>query len=209
MIAPLRTDCLQHDLQFDPEQFLAMLPQIRRQASIAFRHRNAEARDELIEEVIVNAYQAWVRLVRHGKAAVAFPTPLAQYAIRQVRAGRRVGSRTRSIDILSGNVRRSQGLTVESLDQRDPQTGTLNRLLIEDRRAGPAETAAARMDMRAWLGTLSRQQRRIAKALAVGETTNVVAKKFGVSPARISQLRSWFRQHWERFQAGKAVGCAA
>ena len=38
------------------------------------------------------------------------------------------------------------------------------------------------MDMRAWLGTLSRQQRRIAKALALGETTNVVARKFGLSP---------------------------
>ena len=149
-------------------------------------------------------------LCSKAKQAVAFPTPLAQFAIRQVRAGRRVGSRLNSLDILSGNARRTRGLIVESLDQRDPQSGTLNHLLIEDRHAGPAETAAARMDVRAWLGTLSRQQRRIAKALALGETTNVVARKFGVSPARISQLRSWFRQHWERFQAGtKAAGCAA
>ena len=210
MIAPLRTDCLHHDTQFDPDQFLSMLPLIRRQASIAFRHRNAEARDELIEEVIANAYQAWFRLVRQGKAALAFPTPLAQFAIRQVRAGRRVGSRLNSLDILSGNARRARGLTVESLDQWDEPTSTWHQLLIEDRHAGPAQTAAARLDVRAWLGTLTKRHRRIAKALALGETTNVVARKFGVSPARISQLRNWFRQHWEQFQAGtKPAGCAA
>ena len=201
MIAPLRADRLHHDTQFDSDQFLAMMPQIRRQASIAFRHRNAEARDELIQEIIANAYRAWVRLVQQGKEALAFPTPLAQFAIRQVRDGRRVGSRTNSVDILSGTARRTRGLTVESLDQWDEPTGTWHQLLIEDRHAGPAETAAARLDVRAWLGTLSRQQRRIAKALALGETTNVVARKFGLSPARISQLRAWFRQHWEGFQA--------
>jgi hypothetical protein len=116
MIAPLRTECLQHDTQFDPDQFLTMLPRIRRQASLAFRHRGAEAREELIQEVIANAYHAWVRLVRQGKEAVAFPTPLAQYAIHQVRVGRRVGSRLNSLDRLSGTARRARVLTVESLD---------------------------------------------------------------------------------------------
>ena len=159
--------------------------------------------------MIANAYQSFDRLAQQGKLAVAFPTPLAQFAIRQVRAGRRVGSRTNSLDILSGNARRTRGLIVESLDQLDPKSGTLNHLLIEDRHAGPAQTAAARMDMRAWLGTLSRQHRRIAKALALGETTNAVARKFGVSPARISQLRLRFRQLWERFQQGHLVDCAA
>ena len=210
MIASLKDRTVENNCSSTQDQFLAMLPQIRRQASLAFRGLTPKLREELIQEVIANAYQAFDRLVQQGKQAVAFPTPLAQFAIRQVRAGRRVGSRMNSIDILSGNARRTRGLTVESLNQLDPQSGTLNHLLIEDRHAGPAETATARMDMRAWLGTLSRQQRRIAKALALGETTNAAAQKFGLSPARISQLRLRFRQLWERFQAGTmAAGCAA
>jgi hypothetical protein len=100
MIAPLRTNCLQPDADFDPDQFLTLMRQIRRQASIAFRHRNAEARKELIEDVIANAYRAWVRLVKRGRAEMAFPTPLAQFAIRQVRAGRKVGSRQSTLDII-------------------------------------------------------------------------------------------------------------
>ena len=210
MIAALKDHTLENNCSSTQDEFLTMLPQIRRQASLAFRGLGPELREELIQEVIANAYQSFDRLAQQGKAALAYPTPLAQFAIRQVRAGRRVGSRLNSLDILSGKARRTRGLIVESLDQRDPQSGTLNHLLIEDRHAGPAETATARMDMRAWLGTLTKRHRRIAKALALGETTNAVARKFGLSPARISQLRSWFRQHWEQFQAEpQAAGCAA
>ncbi len=43
----------------------------------------------------------FVRLVRRGKAGLAYPTPLADYAIRQVRAGRRVGCRQNAQDIMS------------------------------------------------------------------------------------------------------------
>ncbi|HTQ40086.1 MAG TPA: hypothetical protein VMJ32_13760 [Pirellulales bacterium] len=48
-----------------------MLPQIRREAWIAFRDRRAAAREELIQEVIANTYCAFAQLVRCGKQAVA------------------------------------------------------------------------------------------------------------------------------------------
>jgi hypothetical protein len=48
---------------------------------------------------------------------------------------------------------------------------------------------------------LKRQLRRIARALALGEQTKIVAQRFGLTAGRISQLRGWFRRHWERFQA--------
>jgi hypothetical protein len=71
MFAPLRTGSTDHRSGFVQHQFLAMLPQIRRQAWIAFRDLRAEAREELIQEVIANAYCAFVQLVRRGKQAVA------------------------------------------------------------------------------------------------------------------------------------------
>ena len=199
MIAPLRTSSPVH-------QFLTMLPQIRRQARIAFRDRRTDAQEELIQEVIANAYCAFAQLVRRGKRAVAYPTPLAQFAIRQVRAGRRVGSRLNRKDLLSPYARRIQGITIERLDRLDDQADAWHQLLVEDQHAGPAETAAARIDVAAWMGTLSRRHRRIAKALALGTSTREVALQFGLCPARISQLRSWFHQHWEDFQGGTQHG---
>ena len=44
----------------------------------------------------------------------------------------------------------------------------------------------------------------------IGEQTNVVAQRFGLAPGRVSQLRAWFRNHWEQFQAeAQPGGCAA
>jgi len=206
MIAPLRTNAQNHQPDAALQhQFLAMLPQIRRQTWIAFRDQRAEAREELIQEVIANAYCAFVQLVRRGKQAVAYPTPLAQFAIRQVRAGRRVGSRLNRKDLLSPWARRIQGITIERIDRPEKSTGAWCQILVEDQHAGPAETAAARIDVAAWMDTLSRRQRRIAKALALGASTRDAARQFGLCPGRISQLRSWFRQHWEQFQGGRQV----
>ncbi len=191
-------------------RFLAMLPTIRRQALIAFRNQRFELREELIQEVIANSYRAWVRLVRRGKELVVYATPLAQFAIRQVRGGRRVGGRLNLHDILSPQARRHYGITIERIDRRDPQDGVWNEQLVEDRRAGPAQTAAARLDLTAWLRTLSKRNRQIAKALSLGETTNAVARQFGLSSGRVSQLRGWLQEHWEQFQGdGKLVGAAA
>jgi transposase-like protein len=209
MIAPVRKGLNGQKAEIVQDQFLTMLPLIRRQAWMAFRGRDAESRHELTQEVIANAYCAFVQLVRRGKHAVAYPTPLAQFAIRQVCAGRRVGSQLNKDDLLSPYARKIQGITIERLDRPDEQLGAWYQLLVEDRQAGPAETAAARIDVAAWLGTLSRRHRRIAKALALGTSTSDVARQFGLSAGRVSQLRSWFRRHWEGFQSGTQPGSYA
>jgi hypothetical protein len=73
--------------------FLEMLPTIRRVASYAFRHLRSTAREEFVAEVIANAFAAFRRLVVRDKAALAYPTVLARFAIQQVRQGRRLGCR--------------------------------------------------------------------------------------------------------------------
>ena len=119
MIAPLRTSSLDCPTEYVHEKFLELLPQIRQQAVFAFRGLRAEARDELIEEVVANAFCAFAQLVRRGKTALAYPTPLAQFAIRQVRAGRRVGSRLNVNDVLSSYAQRQKRFQVKRLDRCD------------------------------------------------------------------------------------------
>ena len=208
MVAVVNSNSAVDTQKSQHDRFLAMLPQIRQQALTAFRNQRFEVREELIQEVIANCYRAWVLLVRRGKESVVYPTPLAQYAIRQVRGGRRVGGRLNLQDVLSSQARRHYGITIERIDRRDPQNGVWNELLVEDRKAGPAETAAARLDLTAWLRTLSKRNRRIARSLALGETTNAVAQQFGLSAGRISQLRSALAVHWEQFQGDGKLVCA-
>jgi len=73
-------------------KFLELLPAIDNQARVAFRGEPAERRQDLIAEVIANCWGAFVLLMERGLEDMVYPTPLAQYAIRQVRSGRKVGS---------------------------------------------------------------------------------------------------------------------
>jgi hypothetical protein len=182
------------------ERFLEMLPRIRSQARRAFRQLRPEHKDELVQEVVVNAYSAYVRLVRRGKTDVAFATPLANYAIRQVIAGRRVANKPSLGDVMSPQAH--SGTVVERLDVFDEVQGHWRQVLVEDRRATPAEIAAARIDVAAWLRWLSPRNRRIAKTLAMGETTTDVARKFNLSRPRVSQLRAELKASWEKFHEG-------
>ena len=197
MIAPVQTKRSQIVGQQHQEQFLEMLPQIRTQAIRAFRCLHPEYREDLIDEVIANAFCAFASLVRRGRANLAYSTPLADFAIRQVIAGRRVGSRSRINDATSPFARSARGIRVERLDNEQIE---LQAALVEDRRATPAAIAAARIDLAAWFRAMSDKHRVVALALAMGETPSEVAKQFGLSRARVSQIRRLLQASWERFQ---------
>ncbi len=186
------------------EQFELLLPLIREQARFAFRDQPSERRQDLVAEVIANAFVACKRLVERGLSDVVYPTPLAQYAIKQVRAGRRVGSKLNVRDVSSEYAQREKRFTVERLDRFDERKGEWREVVVEDRKVGPADTAAARLDISDWLATLPKHKRRVAETLASGETTKATARKFSVSPGRISQLRRELELTWQEFQ-GEAV----
>ena len=186
--------------------FLAMMPTIRRSAKIAFRKLPPELRHDLIEEVVANSYVAFARLVERGQADRASATPLARYAIAQIRVGRRVGSRLRIGDALSNYAQYHKQFSVERLDHFSDEDGCWGEVLVEDRRATPADVAACRIDFAEWLRRLTARLRKIALALAAGETTSAAARMFGVSPARISQIRELLRRSWEAFQGGSEIG---
>ncbi len=197
MIAPVQTKRPAIVGPQHQEQFLEMLPQIRSQASRAFRRLQRELREDLIQEVIANAFFAFVSLVRRGRANAAYATPLANFAIRQTIAGRRVGSKSSIHDVSSPFARSARGILVERLDG---ERSAWRAALVEDRHATPAEIAAARIDVAAWFCAMSESHRRIAQALAIGETTRDVARQFGLSSARVSQIRSLLKASWEAFQ---------
>jgi len=177
-----------------------MLPVIRKRARIAFCSLDREARAEAVQEVVAGALAAYVRLVESGRADLAYPTPLAMYGIRQFRAGRRVGGQLNVRDVTSRHCQLVKGVRVERLDHFDQDEAQWKEILLEDRRAGPAATAAARIDFGSWMAALPSRLRAIASTLARGDTTTSAARQFGVSPGRISQFRRELSHSWQRFQ---------
>jgi hypothetical protein len=180
--------------------FEELLPSITKQARIAFRDKPRSEREELIAEVVANCFVAYVRLVQRGLGHVIYATPLATYAIKQVHAGRRVGTKLNVRDVSSPYCQQRKGVRMTRLDHYDADEGGWLEIVVEDRTATPADIAATRLDFAAWLQTLRRKERRVAELLSTGESTKVAARRFRISPARISQLRRELRDCWLMFQ---------
>jgi hypothetical protein len=184
--------------------FIGMLPAIVTHARISFRHLRPDARAEAIQEAVCNACCALARLAELDKLDLAYPSPLARYAVAQVRDDRKVGGQLNCRDVLSPYCQRLKHVVVEQLDRFDEEEGQWREVVVEDHRAGPAETAAARIDLTDWFDSLPRHKRRVVQTLATGEATKTAARKFRVSAGRISQLRREFENSWQEYQGERA-----
>jgi len=184
------------------QTFLSLLPGIEQKLRLAFCRLDPEAREDAIEESVVHALLAYVRLHEQGRAQVATPASLAWYSSRQVRRGRPAGGRMNGKEPLSRYGQISNDIQVER------EAGNWIHVLVEDKRAPVADQVAARMDVTAWFTTLTKRMMEIAKDLAFGCSTSEVAEKHGVSAGRISQLRRTLEESWNTFQQEAAPALA-
>jgi hypothetical protein len=124
--------------------FEKMLPAIVRHAKFAFRYMPPDPREEAVAEVVANCRAAFARLVERDKQHVAAPSALARFAVAQYRDGRRATGRQSPKDAMSQIAQHRKGFGIGQLDHSDRDGGTWREVVVEDRRAGPAETAACR-----------------------------------------------------------------
>jgi hypothetical protein len=186
------------------ERFAALLPVILGYVTPAFRHLGPEAKAEAVQEALANCCVAYWRLVQQGREGLAFATVLARYAVAQVRSGRQVGGRLNIQDVSSGYAQGWKQFRLARLDRFDSAQRCWREALVEDYRTPVADQAAFRCDFPAWLKTLLPRDRKIARALAGGERTTDVARRFHVSLARVSQLRRKFERSWLAFHGEEA-----
>lgn len=186
------------------ERFLELMPTIERQASYAFRHLDVETKMEAMADVVANTWVAFYRLAEKGKASLAYPTTLVRYAVAQFYAGRRVGTPTNTLDVTSPASKKKHGHLVESITPADEDSW--KSLVVEDRRSGPADVAATRIDFGNWLATLPCQRRRMVSQMCEGHTTSELAETYAVSRSRISQIRKELEDNWDQFIGDDAKG---
>jgi hypothetical protein len=184
----------------EDEQFVRMLPLIRSQARRAFRGLQPEIRQELVQEVVANAFCAFTGLVSRGKANIAYATPLANYAIRRVLAGRRVCTKVNCRDVSSAVAQRRWGFRLVNLNSNSSGANIWSEILADDRLTAVPDQVAFRMDFQAWLKIQNQRNRELARFLALGNTAKEAAQRFCVSTPRISQLRNELEANWQAFQ---------
>ena len=181
------------------ETFLELLPEIEQPLSYAFRYLRGDNRDEAIQEGIANSAVAYARLFDQGRADVCSAASLASFAAGHVKTGRQVGCRLNVDDPMSRHAQLNKGIQVDRLDQYISKTDEWIQVMVEDRRTSVPDRVAFRIDVPAWLTTLSRKARSVAEDLAMGHLTGETAKKHNLSPSRISQLRRELYDSWNAF----------
>ncbi len=185
------------DLPHEHDDFLPLLPIIRRYAGRAFRRWPADHCEEAVAETTAAALISFIRLKRRGKNPLAFPTQLVRWAITHVLAGRRVGSRDNSRDVMNRAAQVRYDFGIDSFTR----FGYWHYCLIDHSQTPVPDQVCFRLDFAAWLQTLSLRDQRVAMLLAEGYSTSEVAQRFQVSAGRISQLRREMCDSWELFQA--------
>src|SRR5262249_41301990 len=133
---------------------------------------------------------------RRGKDPFQFPSAVARRSAQRVRNGRLFGSKTSSKDAMSLAARLRRGFRVERLPDH---CDDLAEALAADQRTPIPDQVCFRCDFPHWLQTLSARNRELATELAKGHCTSFLAKRFGLSDGRISQLRRALCESWHRF----------
>lgn len=173
-------------------QFVARLSEMQDLAAGHFHHLDPEAREEAVQNSIVLAYRYAKRLVEQGKDAEGLLKSVLWWACRHTRHGRQGGGRAKAKPkCVLDYARRGIGdVIVES---------GLNLNHFIGQAASIPDAVAFRVDIPAFLDTLTERDQQIARDLAIGEGTKNVARKYNVSAPAISQFRTRFRKKYDAF----------
>jgi hypothetical protein len=179
----------------------SVLPRIEAHGRLYFRHvRCRHRKQELLAEMVGIGWRWFVRLVRRGKDVLKFVGRLAVYAARAINSGGRVCGRERARDAMSASTQRNRGFVVASLPEcGDLLGGPLADALRDNTLSPVPDQVAFRLDFAAWRRTRTERDRRIIGSMLTGESTTRLARLFGVSQARISQLRREYCADWHAY----------
>lgn len=201
MIATIHSSCFASALEQLQSRFLGILPRIERHAKIYFRHVPCrQKRTDLVAETVALAWRWFVRLAEKGRDGTQFPTALANYAAKAVRSGRRVCGQERARDVMSQLAQQRHGFCVGKLpDFSTESTNPLTEALTDNTRSPIPDQVQFRCDFPAWLRTRTQRDRHLIERMAMRERTTDLARKFGLSEGRVSQLRQEFYEDWNLF----------
>jgi hypothetical protein len=195
-------------------QFLAILPRIQTHAEICFRYLKCPGKHaDAIADTVALAWMWFLRVTEQGKDVTEFVGTLADFAVRHVRAGRKLCGQDKAKDVLSPRAQQMKSFTVEPLASStrksydrlyaDPHgqdhMDAMEERLRDNTQSPVADQAAFRVDYPEWLLQLGHRNCEIAKDMALEVGTFELADKHKVSAGRISQLRREFYKDWQRF----------
>ena len=149
----------------------------------------AEDFGELVQDTVVMAAQLVESCEARGKPI--YPGSVAYYAIQHAKSGRRSTGATRT-DAMCPAAQLDDHVTVASMDEAVPGEHG-DELTLHEMLAAPAEDvaqiAARELDWHDLMEDMSDRDLAILRTTIAGESLGLLAQQFGVTPARVTQLK--------------------
>jgi hypothetical protein len=194
-------------------EFVALLPRILPQLKKGCRIvRCAASRDDFIAEALGLCWKMFRRAMAKGKDVASFIITMAKYAARAVRCGRTVCGQQKAKDVLSLTAKLTHGVVVEQFGSGSShyeelygevdgqkRRDLLDEVLAENIVTAVPDQVAFRIDWPRFMASRPERDQKIMAYLANGSTNLEAAKKFNVSPGRVSQLRRAWCEEWQMF----------
>ena len=151
----------------------------------------AEDDGELIQDGVAQAAMTIESCEARGQPLYA--SSIAYFAVQRLKSGRRSNYAGRA-DVLSPAAQLDGRSVMSSMDEPKPSDVEGENLTLHDvlgrSEADPAEQAARELDWEPLLAELDDRKLAILRTVAEGGALNRLAKRFGISNPRITQLKS-------------------
>lgn len=153
--------------------------------------------DECIQDLTCMAYENYTSLVNRGLGNRIFFTPIKQFAIQRFRSGRHyLGMNSTDIFATCTQIKgRSELRSIHLMRENDDP-----KEYLADPKANVSRIVGFKIDFfETWLVQQTPKDQEIIHDLMMGETTGDTAKKYGLSPASISQYKKRYAESWYSF----------
>jgi hypothetical protein len=182
-------------------RFVSIMPRIEVHGQISFRNERCPGKkDDCLAEMLAISWKWFVQLHNKGKDPTTFVSVIATYAARAVKSGRRLCGQEKTKDVLSPMAQRRRDFAVVPLpDHSTLNSNPLQEALLDNTQTPVPDQVSFRLDFPDWIRTHAQRDRRVIAELMAGEQTQEVARKHGVSSARISQMRHEYHADWLTF----------
>jgi hypothetical protein len=169
-------------------EFVNYIPWMTNIATGHFWHLDPEAREEAVQNTLVLVWRRFHALIAKGRAGdLGILQSVLWYSIKQTRAGRRAEGDSRARDTFKyaqkGRIR-FERVNLDNFVSTDTPV---------------PDHVSFRLDVPAFLATLTDRQRRMAEALMTGDGTLSVANQFGITASAVSQFRNRFKEQFQAF----------
>ena len=163
-----------------PPAFETIMPEIEERSRRHYSHLDSAARDEAVQESVCQAFALYDSAVRRGNCRFT-PCTLAWYANRAVDEGRGFAGYTTTDALDAG---RAVGF-----DDLDAEGRSRIAEALVQRQTPVFDQARIRIDWPEFLRLeLSRREEEIVTRLAEGWKRVEIARRLGLSPARMTQI---------------------